>query len=84
MDCSSSSGSRGALSMTRSVMLGAIVCAAMGTGMSGAQAQSLESLFVECRSGYTYDAAKNMCMLDKKAKKTAKKKVAKKAKKAKA
>jgi hypothetical protein len=37
-----------------------------------------------CRAGYTYDAAKNMCMLDKKAKKTSKKKVAKKAKKAKA
>lgn len=71
--------------MKRSMMLGAIVCAAMGAGMSGAQAQSLESLFVMCRAGYTYDAAKNMCMLDKKAKKTAKKKkVAKKAKKAKA
>lgn len=70
--------------MKRSVMLGAIVCAAMAAGMSGAQAQSLESLFVMCRAGYTYDAAKNMCMLDKKAKKTAKKKVAKKAKKAKA
>lgn len=71
--------------MKRSMMLGAIVCAAMRAGMSGAQAQSLESLFVMCRAGYTYDAAKNMCMLDKKAKKTAKKKkVAKKAKKAKA
>jgi hypothetical protein len=55
----------------------------MGAG-TGAQAQSLESLFVMCRAGYTYDAAKNMCMLDKKAKKTSKKKVAKKAKKAKA
>jgi hypothetical protein len=70
--------------MKRFLILGAVACAAMGTGISGARAQSLESLFVMCRTGYTYDAAKNMCMLDKKAKKTSKKKVAKKAKKAKA
>jgi hypothetical protein len=70
--------------MKRFAMLAAVACAAMGAGMPGAQAQSLESLFVMCRAGYTYDAAKNMCMLDKKAKKTSKKKVAKKAKKAKA
>lgn len=70
--------------MKRLVILGAIVGAAITAGTSGAQAQSLESLFVMCRSGYTYDAAKNMCMLDKKAKKTAKKKVKKAKKKAKA
>ncbi|HEX6610117.1 MAG TPA: hypothetical protein VF051_05025 [Hyphomicrobiaceae bacterium] len=70
--------------MKRFLILGAVACASMGAGISGAQAQSLESLFVMCRAGYTYDAAKNMCMLDKKAKKTSKKKVAKKAKKAKA
>ena len=71
--------------MKRFVILGAIACVAAGVGLSGgAQAQSLESLFVECRSGYSYDAAKNMCMLDKTAKKTSKKKVTKKAKKAKA
>lgn len=67
--------------MKRSMILGAIACAAISAGTSGAQAQSLESLFVMCRAGYTYDVSKNMCMLDKKAKKTAKKKVAKKAKK---
>jgi hypothetical protein len=71
--------------MKQFVILGAMACAAAGVGLSGgAQAQGLESLFVECRSGYSYDAAKNMCMLDKKAKKTSKKKVTKKAKKAKA
>jgi hypothetical protein len=72
--------------MKRFVIVGAIACVAAGVGLSGgAQAQSLESLFVECRSGYSYNAAKNMCMLDKKkAKKISKKKVAKKAKKAKA
>ena len=71
--------------MKRFVILGAIACAAAGAGLSGgAQAQSLESMFAGCRSGYSYDAAKNMCMLDKKAKKTSKKKVSKKAKKAKA
>lgn len=71
--------------MKRFVILGAMVCAAAGAGLSGgAQAQSLESMFVQCRTGYSYDAAKNMCMLNKKAKKTSKKKVAKKAKKAKA
>lgn len=67
--------------MKRSMILGAIVCAAVSAGTSSAQAQSLESLFVMCRAGYTYDLAKNMCMLDKKAKKTAKKKTVKKAKK---
>jgi len=65
--------------MRRIVISGLIAFAAASVATtSGAQAQSLMSLFVECRSGYTYDAAKNMCMLDKKAKKTAKKKVAKK------
>lgn len=70
--------------MKRFLILGAVACASIGAGISGAQAQSLESLFVMCRTGYTYDAGKNMCMLDKKAKKTSKKKVAKKTKKAKA
>jgi hypothetical protein len=71
--------------MRRIVISGLFAFAAASTAMiSGAQAQSLESLFVQCRSGYTYDAGKNMCMLDKKAKKTAKKKVAKKKAKAKA
>ena len=65
--------------MKRLVILGAIVGAAIAAGTSGAQAQSLESLFAMCRTGYTYDAGKNMCMSDKKAKKkVAKKKVAKK------
>lgn len=67
--------------MKRSMILGAIACAAILAGTPGAQAQSLESLFAMCRTGYTYDAAKNMCMSDKKAKKTAKKKAVKKAKK---
>jgi len=54
--------------------------AALGAATSGVRAQSLESLFVECRAGYTYDAGKNMCMLNKKTgkKKVAKKKAAKK------
>jgi len=66
--------------MKRIVISGLLAAAAVSTAMvGGAQAQSLEALFVECRTGYTYDAGKNMCMLDKKAKKkTVKKKVAKK------
>jgi hypothetical protein len=70
--------------MKRIVISGLFAFAAASAAMtSGAQAQSLEALFVECRSGYTYDAAKNMCMSDKKAKKkVAKKKVAKKKAKA--
>lgn len=70
--------------MRRIVISGLFAFAAASAAMvSGAQAQSLESLFVECRSGYTYDAGKKMCLLNKKAKKTAKKKVAKKKAKAK-
>ena len=67
--------------MKRFAILGAVACAVAGGAMSSnAQAQSLESLFAECRPGYTYDLSKNMCMSDKKAKKVSKKKVSKKAK----
>ena len=64
--------------MKRTLILGAIACAvASGAMSSSAQAQSM---FAECRPGYTYDLGKNMCMSDKKAKKASKKKASKKAK----
>ena len=67
--------------MKCSVMLGVVACAVAGGAMaSNAQAQSMGSLFAECRPGYTYDLGKNMCMLDKKAKKVSKKKASKKTK----
>ena len=81
MDCSKNRVVTREISMKRSMMLGAIACAVAGGAMSSsAQAQSLESLFAECRPGYTYDLSKNMCMSDKKAKKVSKKKAFKKAK----
>ena len=67
--------------MKHSVLLGVVACAvAAGAIPSSAQAQSMGSLFAECRPGYTYDLGKNMCMSDKKAKKVSKKKASKKAK----
>lgn len=69
--------------MRRTIIASLFAFAAASMVGTTAQAQTLESLFAMCRSGYTYDASKNMCMLDKKAKKTSKKKVAKKKAKAK-
>ena len=62
----------------RTLILGVVACAvASGAMSSSAQAQNM---FAECRPGYTYDLGKNMCMLDKKAKKASKKQASKKAK----
>ena len=67
--------------MKNSVLLGVVACAVAASAIpSSAQAQSMGSLFAECRPGYTYDLGKNMCMSDKKAKKVSKKKTPKKAK----
>ena len=53
--------------MKRIVIASLFAFAATGIATTGVQAQSLESLFVECRTGYKYDDAKKMCMLEKKA-----------------
>ncbi len=66
--------------MKRIIIASLLAFGATSLATTGAQPQSLESLFVECRAGYKYDDAKKMCMLEKKAKKTPKKKVVKKAK----
>lgn len=56
-------------------LLSALAIVAMAPTASQAQLFGM----AECRAGYVYSAEKNMCLLDKKAKKKSAKKVAKKA-----